>query len=263
MTNQKRKLWNRGTGESEQPPKQDAASRPRPAAREQAPRASLTERVQAATGTPVEPEVDSAALADAPNDLADVGTEVGNVLKSAQEAAARIRRQAREEAAKVREEAKAAAGAELAEARRLADADRAEGAQIRAEAEADGESARAEAETFAQQLRTNAEREADKMLEEARVRMGRVDAEIEKRLRDVQSEAHRRRDKLQAESKLYEKRLEKMLGVFHGMSTQLEQLLGVQTPERHREAGKPGAADGETLEAALQRDTAAGTRAGR
>jgi F0F1-type ATP synthase membrane subunit b/b' len=258
MKSSRRKLWSRDAGDSEQPPKREEA-RPMPARSEQAPRASLTERVQAATGAPVEPEVDS-ATADVTADLADVGVEVGTVLKSAQEAAARIRRQAREEATKIRDEAKAAAGAELAEARRLADADRSEGARLRAEAEADAEAARAEAETFAQELRTNAEHEADTMLEEARKRAARVDAEIEQRLRHVESEAHRRRDTLQAESKLYEKRLEKMLGVFNGMTTQLEQLLGVQSSERQADAGEDGKADGETLEAALQPDAAAGTR---
>lgn len=260
MKNSRRKLWSRGTDESEQSPEHEA------------PAASLPTRIQQATGD--SPTVISAPAAtpdeadagggddDAPADLADVGAEVGTVLKSAQEAAARIRRQAREEATKIREEAKAAAEAELAEARRLAEADRAEGARIRSEAEADAESSRAEAETFAQELRTNAEREADKLLEEARMRIGRVDAEIEKRVREGESEAQRRRDTLQAESKLYEQRLEKMLGVFHGMATQMEQLLGVQSSDRRQDAGENGGPGGETLEAALQPDNAGSTRTG-
>jgi len=190
MTNPTRKLWNRGTDESEQ----EAPAAPIPAVSEQA-------------ATPDVADQGSAA-ADAPADLADVGAEVGTVLKSAQEAAARIRSQAREEATKIREESKTAADAELAEARRLADADRAEGAQLRAQAE-----------TFAQELRTNAEREADQLLETTRARMAHVDAEVAEKVREAESEALRRRDALQAESKLYEERLEKMLGVFRGMRT--------------------------------------------
>jgi vacuolar-type H+-ATPase subunit E/Vma4 len=260
IMNSRRKLWSRDTGQSEQSPEREGAAEPIPATSEQAPQPSLTERVQAATARPANTNVDSAS-ADVATDPVDVGAEVGTVLKSAQEAAARIRRQALEEATKMHDEAKAAASAEVAEARRLAEADRADGARLRAKAEADAETTRAEAETFARELRTNAEREADKMLEEARMRMDRVDAEIEKRLRGVESEAQRRRYTLEAESKLYEKRLEKMLGVFHAMSTQLEKLVGVESQDRPQEAGESEEIEGETIESALQPDTAASTRA--
>ena len=258
MTNSKRKLWSRGSVESEQLPEQKAPAVPLPTRIEQATGDSPTvNSPPAATPDEVDPV---GSDADTSADLADVGAEVGTVLKSAQDAAARIRRQAREEAAKIREEAKAAAGAELAEARRLSDADRAEGARLKSEAEADAQSTRAEAETFAHELRTSAEREADKLLEDARMRMGRVDAEIEKRVREGESEAQRRRDTLQAESKLYEQRLEKMLGVFHGMTKQVEQLLGVPSSDRRQEGGVNGGQGGETLETALQPDKAGSSR---
>jgi hypothetical protein len=260
IMNARRKLWSRGTGQSEQSPEREAAAEPIPATGDQAPQPSLTARVHAATARPDDTNVDSAP-ADVATDLVDVGAEVRTVLKSAQEAAARIRRQALEEATKMRNEAKAAAGAELAEARRLAEAHRGDGARLRAKAEADAETTRAAAETFAQELRTNAEREMDKMLEEARMRMGRVDAEIEQRLRGVEREAQRRRDTLEAESKRYEKRLEKMLGVFHAMSTQLEKLVGVESQDRPQEAGESQEAEDETIESALQPETAASTRA--
>ena len=212
MTNPTRKLWNRGTDESEQ----EAPAAPIPAVSEQA-------------ATPDVADQGSAA-ADAPADLADVGAEVGTVLKSAQEAAARIRSQAREEATKIREESKTAA-----------DADRAEGAQLRAQAE-----------TFAQELRTNAEREADQLLETTRARMAHVDAEVAEKVREAESEALRRRDALQAESKLYEERLEKMLGVFRGMSSQLEELLGKRTEEPAQDEEDEEATEGTTLQRALQ-----------
>jgi cell division septum initiation protein DivIVA len=256
MTNSRRKLWNRGMDESEQLPEREEPVASLPTRIEQATGDSPT-LISAPAATP--DQTDAGGDDDASADLADVGAEVGTVLKTAQEAAVRIRRQAREEAAKMREEAKTAAGAELAEARRLGEADRAEGARLRTEAEADAESTRAEAETFAQELRTNAEREADRLLEEARQRMGQVDAEIERRLREGESEAQRRRDTLQAESKLYEKRLEKMLGVFHGMTTQLEQLLGIESSDRRHEGAEDGEG-AETLEAALQPDNAASSR---
>jgi hypothetical protein len=198
-------------------------------------------------------EAAASAEAEAPADLADVGAAVDSVLKSAQEAAVRIRSQARDEAAKIREEAKAAAAAELAEARRTLDSDRGDVGRLRTEAEADAEATRAEAEAFARQVRANAEREADQLLEEARTRVASADGEIEKRLREVEGDALRRRDTLQAESKLYEERLEKMLGVCEGMSSQLKELLGLRTEDLE---GWDDAGARETRETALEPDTA-------
>lgn len=211
MTNPPRKLWNRGTDESEQVSEQEAPAAP-----------TLAMSAQAAT-----PEAADEGSTDASADLADVGAEVGTVLKSAQEAAARIRQSAREQATKIREEAKAAAAAELAEARRV----------------------RSEADTSAQELRTHTEREADQLLETTRTRMARVDAEVEEKVREAESEALRRRAALQEETKLYEERLEKMLGVFRGMSSQLEELLGKRTEEP---AEDEEATDDTALQRALQ-----------
>jgi hypothetical protein len=213
MTNPTRKLWNRGTDESEQLPEQEAPVAPTRAVSEQA-------------ATPDVPD-EGSADADASADLADVGAEVGTVLKSAQEAAARIRQKAHEEVAKIREEAKAAADSELTEARRV----------------------RSQAEKSAQELRANAEREADQLLKTTRTRMAHIDAEVEEKVREAESAALRRRDALQAESKLYEERLEKMLGVFQGMSSQLEELLGKRTEET---AEDEEATDGTALQRALQ-----------
>jgi vacuolar-type H+-ATPase subunit E/Vma4 len=220
--NERRKLWSRGD-ESEQSQDEEAAAGSTPATSEQAPQASLTARVQAATGTPVEGDVDP-ATAEAAADLADVGTEVGTILKSAQEAAARIRQKAQEEATKIREEA---------------------------------ETTRAEADAFARQARGNIQREANQLLEAARTRIAQADAEVEKRLREAESEAVRRRDAFKAESKQYEERLRKMLGVFRGMSSQLEELLGEQTEET---AEDEEATTGATLERALQPNTTSARR---
>jgi hypothetical protein len=235
MANQKRKLWDRikAEGGLEQPqPQQQPSDGHRSTARESEPARRPAEAAEAAT----------------PSDLGDVGAEVGTVLKSAQEAAARIRQQARAEAIAIRGEAKTAAEAELAEARRIAEAGRSDVRRIRKEAEADAQATRAEAETFAQQVRTSAEREADELLKKARERLAHADAEVEKRLRRAELDARRRRDALQAESKLYEERLHKMLGVFQGMGSQLEELIGPR-----QEAEGP---DRDRLEEALQPDTA-------
>jgi hypothetical protein len=233
MANQKRKLWDRMKAEGGfERPRQQPSDGSQSSARMSEPARPPARAVEAA----------------APSDLGDVGAEVGTVLKSAQEAAARIRQQARAEAIAIRGEAKSAAEAELAEARRAAEAARSDVGRIRTEAEADAQATRAEAETFAQQVRTSAEREADELLEKARERLLHADAEVEKRLREAQIHARRRRDALEAESKLYEERLQKMLGVFQGMGSQLEELLGARA-----DADEP---DRETLEEALQPDPA-------
>jgi hypothetical protein len=257
MTDQKRKSWGRESwgresqernlkerveaaigGSAESPPKPPEPSSP-----------------PAATDGQASADIAGAGEQETQHDLVDVGAAVDTVLKSAQEAAARIRRQALEEAAKIREEAKGAAADELAEARRIAEADRAEGGRVRADAEADAETIRAEADTFAERVRASAEREADQLLEEARARLARADADIEKKLGAVEGDARRRRDTFAAESKLYEERLEKMLGVFHGMTSQLEDLLG----ERSEDVAKPMKADAESLNATLQRAAAGGS----
>jgi F0F1-type ATP synthase membrane subunit b/b' len=187
------------------------------------------------------------AESELPADLSDVGAEVGAVLASAREAAARIRSQANEDSTKLREEAKAAAEDELAEARQLAAEDRGEGARIRAEADAYANETRADAETFAEQTRTGAERESAKIVEEARGRLEAADAEVAQKIRDLTASARERLNMLQAGSRRHEERLEHMLVVFRGMTSQLEELLG----EREAEDG------GENLEEALQPDSAA------
>jgi F0F1-type ATP synthase membrane subunit b/b' len=189
--------------------------------------------------------------AELPADLSDVGAEVGAVLKSAREAAARIRRVAHEEAAKIRDDAKSAAEAAVAEASQIAAADRGEGERIRAEAEAYAEEMRAAADTFAEQARTEAKREAAEIVEHASKRLEAADAEVEERLRQVERKARERLEALQAGSTRYEGRLESMLVVCRGMSSQLEELLGKRDAES---GGDPEAVD-ETLEDALQPDS--------
>jgi F0F1-type ATP synthase membrane subunit b/b' len=215
-------------------------------------------------GAAVEPErqADSAEAGDEPAaerakqelpaDLSDLGAEVGAVLASAREAAERIRSQANEDSAKQREEVKAAVEAELAEARHIAEADRAEGERLRAEAETYAKETRAYADTFAEQTRTDAEREAGRIVEEARGRLEVADAEVARRMRDLTATASERFNTLQAGSRRHEERLETLLDVFRGMTSQLEELLGERAVEGSEE---------ESLEQALQPDSG-GSQAG-
>jgi vacuolar-type H+-ATPase subunit E/Vma4 len=234
MGNQKRKLWGRDDHHSsvEQPqPSDGEPPMPTEESLTDDTASSLKQRIDEYDPAAPQAEV---AHHDAKPDLDDVGAEVGTVLKSAQEAATRMRGQARDEATRIREEAKAAAAAELDEARRL-----------RQEAEAEAERIRVEAAAHAEQLKTDAEYEAEQTREEARLRFEQADQEVEERLRKAEGDARRRRDELETESQRYHERLEKMLGVFHGMSSQLEDLLSPQG-EGAESATQP------TLEDALQ-----------
>ena len=161
-----------------------------------------------------------------PADLSDIGAEVGAVLKSAQEAAARIRNRA----AKLGE---AAAEAQIAEAQRVAAENRAEGERIRAEAQLYASKTRADAETFAEQTRMNAEREAAKIVG------------------DLTANARERFNTLEAGSRRQEERLEHMRVVFQGMTSQLEELLA----ERDAERGGADPQDEGDLADALQPDS--------
>lgn len=167
----------------------------------------------------------------APADAATVGEEVAAILKSAQDAAASIRRTAEEEADRVRREAEAAAASEIAEARRLAEAERTEASRLREGAETGAEEARAAAAKFAEQRRAEAESEAAGIISRAQARLETADSEVEQRVREATAAERQRIEALKVNAERYEKRLESILVVFRGMTSQLESLLHGGTTE--------------------------------
>lgn len=228
----------------------------KPARREPEVSAPLQERASRDHGlTEAAPHAESleepaheAVEAELQADFSDVGAEVSAVLKSARDAAARIRNQATLESIRLGDEARATAEAAIEEAHRIAAEDRAEGKRIRAEAESYAGETRADAESFAERTRTDALREAGKIVEEARTRLEAADAEASQKVRDLTADARERLNTLQAASKRYEERLEHMLVVFGEMTSRLEELMG----ERDAEGSE---ADEETLADALQPDS--------
>lgn len=246
MANLKRKLW--PLAETDAGPEQAEEQAEEQAGGEDWRSRSSLERVSAYSAkenepVPGEEDADVASElareerspeADVLADLAVVGEEVGTVLKSAQEAAARIRNTALEEAERLRAEAASAAESELEEARRTADAERADGSRIRAEAEAYAKDVFASAV----QQRREADWEATQLLSDAQERADAADAEIEQKVA------------FQLEVRRYEERLQNILAVFHGMSSQLEELLG----RRQTEGGNAPKVPNEALEEALRPD---------
>jgi hypothetical protein len=181
--------------------------------------------------------------------LTGVGEEVQAVLSSAHEAATTIRQKAEEEAERIRHDAWSAAKAEIAEASRIAEAHRNDAERIRAEAETSASEAKAAAEEFAEDLRTNAEREAAQIEQEAQARLSAADAEVAQKVERAEAEVRERLGALQDGIKRHEERLESILGILRGMSSQVEALLAPR--DASDESG--GTPDG-SLEDALRLD---------
>jgi flagellar biosynthesis GTPase FlhF len=220
MSNGRRRLW--GRAESHDP---DVSEEP-----VQGTYASPPERIaDYARGedTTREPSVIAPESTDEGrvSDLAIVGAEVEAVLASAREAAARIRAAAETEATRLREEALAAANEEVADAKRAAAEERSEAERFRSEAEESAEETRSSAETAAEETRADAERQAAELVEDAQTRLAEADAEAGRKLRQIEGTARERVEQLQAARERHEARLESMLAVFRGVSSQLEELL--------------------------------------
>lgn len=195
--------------------------------------------------------------------VATVGEEVDAVLKSAHEAAARIRQAADEEAKRVRAEALSAATTEVAAARRIAEDERAEAARLRTEAKTYFEDARAAADAFAAQRRSEAAREAAQMVAEAKRGGEAAAAEAERELREATVTEREHLESLRAEIERHEKRLDSILAVSRGTTAELENLL---EPKRG-EADDDAAVSDEVAESAHEFETALrpgspGSRAG-
>jgi hypothetical protein len=178
-----------------------------------------------------------------------VGEEVQTVLSSAHEAAAQIRRRAEEEAKRTRHDAWSAAQAEIAEAKPVAEAHRDDAERIRAEAETSAREAGAAAEAFAEELRTSAEREATRIEQEAQARLAAADAEVAQKIEQAEAEAHERFSVLREGIKRHEERLESILVILRGMSSQVEALL-----VRREASDEPGETPDESLEDVLRLD---------
>jgi hypothetical protein len=253
VTYLRRKLRPRRGGDASTPESQEAQPADATRARERLVAYSMRDELAAREGgteAPAEPAAEEEAERiepESPADLASVGKQVDTVLKSAQEAAARIRRAAEQDAERVRKEAEDAAAAVVADARRDVEADRAEAGRARAEAEAYAKDTREASDAYAEQRRSGAEREAAQVAASAQKRLADAEDEVQRKMREATAEERQRIKELQAEVARYEERLDGILVVFRGVTSQLENLLA------EREASRGGRLDvsDEALEEAL------------
>lgn len=207
MGSSRRKRWTRGAQNAPAKPRQ----RRSPDERDVEERLVAVEADETAAA-PVAGDGTAGAEADVAADRS-AGEEVDTILKTAREAAAKIRRSAVDEAEKVRADADTYAG-----------------------------QTRAEVDAYAQHVRSEAEREAEEVVATARARLAAADSEAKEKVRQAEGEARRRVESLEAVSKRHEERLQRLMVVFRGMTSQLQELLE-RPPSREQSGNKPADAE--------------------
>jgi DivIVA protein len=185
------------------------------------------------------------AFDDSPPDTASYaqfGEEVVGVLTSAQQAAEQIRVSARDEAERVKAEANEQARATIAEAKREVDRIRRESEQVRAEADRYAKETRETADRDIAELRRRFEAETAKKRTELDQDLREVRRTAEQRAKELETVALQRQRALVQEASRSEARLEQLVGVFRGMTAQLEELVHAEREVKASEeepAGEP------------------------
>jgi cell division septum initiation protein DivIVA len=197
---------------------------------------------------PVEAERIEVGLAE--EGYTQVGEHVTAVLTSAQQAAEEIRQSARKEAELIRAEANEEAAATVAEATLEAEQRRRESDEVRAEADRYGEETRKAADRYLEQTRRESHEEAARRRADVDQQVREIRLAAERRAKDLETEAHERQKALVLEAERSEARLEQLLGVFRGMTLQLEELVEQAEPsgQAERDAAPAAGSLNEALE---------------
>jgi hypothetical protein len=159
---------------------------------------------------------------------AQVGEQVASVLAAAHRAADEIRATALEEAERIRDEAEADAASSRDEAGRAAEQTRRESEALRAEADEYSREAREAADRYVATTREQIEDEAANRRAESEQEAREKHRSAEQRAREIETEALERRKAIIEEAERSQARLEQLLGVFRGMTSRLEELLGAE-----------------------------------
>jgi hypothetical protein len=168
---------------------------------------------------------------------AELGERVGAVLTSAHHAAEQIRESARQEAARIRAEASDNAAATIAEASLDAERTRRESEELRAEAERHSKETREAADRHGVETRRKLGEEAVERRAEVEEQARRIRQAAEQKAKDVVTDAVQRQKALVQEAGRSEARLQQLLGVFRGITSQLEELVRPEPAEASDEKG--------------------------
>jgi hypothetical protein len=167
-------------------------------------------------------------------DYVQLGEQVTAVLTSANQAAEHIRESALQEAELIQAEANDKAAAMLAEASLDAEQRRRESNELRAEADRYGEEKREAADRYLEETRRESDQEAVRRRAEVDEQVRGIRRAAEQKAKDLETEALERQKALVLQAGRSEARLEQLLGVFRGMTSQLEELV------EDEQAGKSG-----------------------
>jgi cell division septum initiation protein DivIVA len=168
-----------------------------------------------------------------------VGEQVTAVLTTAQQGAEQIRESARREAELIRAEANDKAAAMLAEATLDAEQTRRESEELRAEADRYAKENREAAERYLEETRRESDQEAARRRADVDEQVREIRRAAQQKAKDLETEALERQKALVLQAGRSEARLEQLLGVFRGMTSQLEEVV------QAGQAGKSGEAEGE------------------
>jgi hypothetical protein len=180
---------------------------------------------------------------DQNENYAHVGEQVASVLAAAHQAADQIRATALEEAEQIREEANADAAATRDQAGRAAEQARRESEALRAEADEYSTEAHEAADRYVATTRQQVEDEAARRRAEIDREARESHRAAEQQARGIETEALERRRAIIEEAERSEARLEQLLGVFRGMTSQLEELLRPEPVADDAEAPDESVAD--------------------
>ena len=180
-----------------------------------------------------------------------VGEQVAAVLVSAEQAAEQIRESARQDAERIRAEAKDKVAATLSETKLEAEQGRRENEKLRADADAYNKETREAADRYGTEVREKVDQEVAQWRAEVDEQVRGIRRAAKLRAKDLETEARARQKTLLEEVGRAEARLEQLLGIFRGMTLQLEGLVSAESAGRSGDAEEktPGA---EPLDEALK-----------
>ena len=182
---------------------------------------------------------------------AQVGEQVAAVLVSTEQAVNQIRESALQEAERLRAETSEKAAATLSEAKLEAEQRRRESEKLRADADTYSRGTRAAADRYLAETRLKIDEEAAQRRAEVDKQVHAIRRAAEQKAKDVEAEVRQRQRILVQELERSEARVQQLLGIFRGMTAQLERLVSADPTGQSGDAEREASVD-EPLDEALK-----------
>jgi hypothetical protein len=161
-----------------------------------------------------------------------VGEQVAAVLVSAEQAAEQIRESARQDAERIRAEAKDEVATALSATKLEAERGRRESEKLRADADAYKKQTREAADRYVTETHEKVDKEVARWRAEVDEQVRGIRRAAELKAKDLETEARARQKTLLEQVARAEARLEQLLGIFRGMTLQLEGLVSADSARR-------------------------------